>query len=170
MENSASIVSQFDYRPPRLQAVGLFLLAFSGAMVLTYFAIFLDRPVDVVGFSLNPSQGRILFGLFAALSPIGLFPLAAMIYVAFAYNRRVALTETHVILPKPTRMGLSRDEIQIPLDSIVAVTVRPFVGATHTLRFETVDGTVVSLPSNMFRSRVEFDNFCHEVRRVLRMF
>jgi hypothetical protein len=169
VENSEAVVTQFDYRPPRLQAIGLFLLAFSGAMLLTYFAIFLDRPVNVLGFSLSPSRGRIVFGVFATLSPIGLFPLAAMIYIAFAYDRRVALTETHVILPKPTRMGLSRDEILIPLDSIVSATVRPFIGTTHTLRFETADGTVVNIPSNMFRSRVEFNHFCHEIQQALRM-
>jgi len=147
--------------------VALFLLAFAGAAVLTYFAIFLDRPVNARGVQLTPLQGRILFGVFAALSPIGLFCLGAMVYAAFARDRRVALTATHLIVPKPTRMGLSRDEIQIPLHSLASASVHAFIGETRILRLEQAAGPVVNIPSNMFRERAEFDDLCHRVQQFV---
>jgi hypothetical protein len=69
-----------------------------------------------------------LFGVAAVLCSLSLPLLGSMVYVAFAYDRRVALTENHLILPRPTRMGLSQDEIQIPFDAVLLVSVHKFIG------------------------------------------
>ena len=166
MDVSSPILKQYDYRPHKWQTAALFLLALGGELLLAYFALFLDGPINVRGFRLNQTQGRIFFGVFAVFSSIGLFSLGAMVYVAFAYDRRVALTRTHVILPKPTRMGLSRDEIHIPFDTIGFVSVDEFIGATRLLRLDYSNGTV-SIASNLFRNREEFEDLCRSVQEAV---
>jgi len=94
LDGSSPVLEQFDYRPSRWQSVALFVLALSGAVLLTFFAFTLDRPVNVLGFQLTPKQGRMLFGVLVAFSPIGLFSLGALVFVAFTYDRRIALTNT----------------------------------------------------------------------------
>ena len=162
LTTSSPILKQFDYRPNKWQSVLLFGLALAGATLLTFFAFTLNRPVNVVGIQLTPEQGRMLLGAFSAFSPIGLFCLGAMVYVAFSYDRRVALTDTHLILPKPTRMGLSRDEIHIPLESISLVGVRDFIGTAKLLRIDHSNG-VVNIPSNMFRNITIFHEMCQTI-------
>jgi hypothetical protein len=163
LDDSSPVLRQFDYRPVRWQSVAIFALALSGAVLLTFLAFTLDRPVNVSEVELTPEQGRMLFGAFAALSPISLFALGAMVFVAFTYDRRIALTNTHVILPKPTRIGLSRDEIQIPLESISQVSVQDyFIGTTKMLRLDHSAG-VVNIPSNMFRNISIFHEMCRTI-------
>lgn len=131
---------------------------------MTYFAVFLDGPIQIHGFRLNQLQGKIFFGVFAVLSTVGLCCLCTMVFAAFVHKRRVALTKTHLILPKPTRMGLSRNEIQIPFDAIAFMAVGKFIGRTQLLRLEYLDGTI-HIPSNMLRNREEFDDLCQAVRQ-----
>ncbi len=166
MNDPLPVLKQFDYRPHRWKTVGLFLLAFGGTVLLTYFAIAIDEPLRVRGFQLSQTQARILFGAFAALSPIGLFGLGAMVYVAFVFDRRVALTDKQLILPRPTRLGLSRQEIQIPWDAISQTSVCDFIGTTKLLRL-IYAGRVVNIPSNMFRRRAEFDELCLAVQKAV---
>ena len=166
MNDPSPVLKQFDYRPRRWQTVALFLLALAGGLVLTYFAITTDGPVDFRGFQLTQRQARILFGVVAALMPFGLICLGGMVYVDFAYDRRVALTGDHLILPRPTRMGFSRDEIQIPFDAISLVTIHTFIGSTKLLRLDHTGGAV-SIPSNMLRTRAEFDELCAAVQEAV---
>ena len=166
LDGSSIVLRQFDYRPSRWQTVTLFVLASSGAVMLAYFALTLDRPVNARGFQLTPKQGKWLFGVFAALSPIGLFCLGAMVYVAYAYDRRIALTSTHLILPKPTRLGMSRDEIHIPLESVSNLSVHDFIGATQVLRIDYSEG-VVNVPSNMFGNVTVFHEMCRAVEGMV---
>ena len=166
MTDPSPVLKQFDYRPRKWQTVAMFFVALAGSVVLTYFAITLDGPVDARGFQLTQTQARILFGVVAALTPFGLFCLGGMVYVAFAYDRRVALTGDHLILPRPTRMGFSRGEIQIPFDAIWLVTIHQFIGSTKLLRLDHTT-VAVSIPSNMFQSRADFDDLCRAVQEAV---
>lgn len=103
-----------------------------------------------------------LFGSAAVISLFGLLAVGGLVFVAFIYDRRVALTDSHVILPKPTQLGLSCDEIQIPLESISQVCVHDFIGASKLLRIDHSNG-VVSIPSIMFCSISEFYAMCRAV-------
>jgi hypothetical protein len=158
MDERTAIV-EFDYRPKRFATVAVTCLAAAGAALLTYFALTLDRPINAKGIQLTARQGRVLFGVLACLTPVGLIPLVAMVYASFAFDRRVAVTSTSIILPKPTRMGLSREEIEIPFAAIRRVARMPFIGTTEVLRIEHDEG-VVSIPSNMFASARQFSELC----------
>ena len=133
---------------------------------MTYFAITLDQPINVQGIQLTPEQGRILFGVLACLSPISLVLLTWMLVVSFTSQRRVALSATSILLPKPTRIGLSTDEIEIPFEQIYHAEVRPFMGSTQLLRLEHQHG-VVSIPSNMFADKQHFATLSELVLKTI---
>lgn len=151
------LIREFDYRPHRLKTLFLFLLATIGSCLLACLAVTWEGPVPILGFRLTQAQGRVLFGTIAALSPLGLVALGGLVYIAFAYNRRVAVTTTSLILPRPTRLGLSCDEIQIPLKSISRMRVRDFIGSTKMIRIQ-YDGNVVHIPGNMLRDKKTFED------------
>jgi hypothetical protein len=167
MRERAPVV-EFDYRPKRAATMAVTCLAVAGAGLLTYFAFTLDRPINVKGIQLTARQCRILFGTIACLTPIGLIPLIALVYAAFAFERRVALTSTSILLPKPTRMGLSREEIEIPFVSIRSAARTPFMGRTEVLRIDH-DGGAVSIPSNMFADSGHFSQLCAMVQKAVSM-
>lgn len=154
--NELQSVAEFDYRPSRVKTMMLAFLTMSGACLLIHFACTLDRPLNVKGIQLAPQSGRIFFGIVAGISMLGLIPLLMMVYVAFAWDRRVAITPTALILPRPTRMGLSREEIEILLTSIHSLHIVPFIGRTRLLRIHYND-TAIHVPSNMFASERVFD-------------
>ena len=83
---TSNLIRQFDYRPHRLKLMVLFLLAAAGTCVLSYLAVAPGGPIRVRGFQLTQAQTRILFGTFALLSPVGLIPLGALVFVAM-YGR-----------------------------------------------------------------------------------
>jgi hypothetical protein len=151
-----NLIRQFDYRPHRLKLMVLFLLAAAGTCVLSYLAVAPGGPIRVRGFQLTQAQTRILFKTFALLSPVGLIPLGALVFVAFAYDRRVAVTTSSLILPRPTRLGLSCDEIEIPLRSITKTGVHDFLGSTKVFRIE-YQRRIVHIPANMFRDKKTFE-------------
>ena len=160
------ILRQFDYQPRKWQMIVLFLLATAGVVLLTYFAFNQQGNANVRGFQLSQRQGRTLFGIGAVVVSFGLPLLGLMVYAAFTEPRRIALTKTHLVLPRPSRIGLSREEIQIPFDTVLLVTVHKFVGPTMLLRLDYVDGGV-SIPSNMIGSRKDFDELCKEVKAAV---
>jgi hypothetical protein len=123
-------------------------------------------PINVNGIQLTARQGRIVFGLFACLSPIGIVPLIATVYVAFARNRRVTLTSKSIILPRPTRMGLSCEETEIPFESIVAADLVHFMGRAKVLRIRHRGG-VAGIPSNMFSRLEHFKQLCELLQQAL---
>jgi len=159
---TAPILKQYDYRPRKLQVIVLFLLASTGVAISVYFASTHQGPFDAKGLRLTQVQSRILFGVAAGICSLSVPLLGSMVYVAFAYDRRIALTADYLILPRPTRMGLSRDEIQIPFDQVLLVSVHKFIGPTMLLRLDYLGG-VVSVPSNMISRRAEFDQLCRDV-------
>ena len=109
------IVAEFDYRPGRIKAVLLTCLVLAGVGLFVCFAFNLAQPIAVLGIQFTARQGRIFFGVFACLSVIGVVPMAGMVHLAFIGKRRVALTATAILAPRPTRFGLSREEIAIPV-------------------------------------------------------
>ena len=96
-----------------------------------------------------------LFGTIAVLSSLGLVALGSLVYVAFAYDRRVAVTTTSLVLPRPTRLGLSCDEIEIPLKSVLTTGIHDFIGSSKVLRIQ-YDTGVIHIPSNMFQNKKAF--------------
>jgi hypothetical protein len=158
-------VIEFAYSPNRAATVAVTCLATAGTVLLTYLAFTLDQPINGRGIQLTVRQGRILFGVFPCLMPIGLIPLFALLYASFAFKRRVALTSQSIILPKPTRMGLSREEIEISFASIRRAVRMPFIGSTEVLRIEYENG-VVNIPSNMFTSSRWFAELCELVAKA----
>jgi len=149
------LIREFDYRPHRLGTLFGFFLACAGTVVMACLAIWLEGPLDAGAIELSETQARILFGVLAALSPIGLICLGATVYVAFARDRRVAITESLLILPRPTAMGLSCDEIQIPLASIRSTGVHDFIGSSKVLRIE-YESDAIHIPSNMLQNKKTF--------------
>lgn len=164
--SESEIVVEFVYRPNRIQAVVLFCLATTGTILFTYFAIYLDTPINVKGFELTARQGRVLFGIFAALSPIGLFALLGTVYLAFGTARRVALTRNSMFVPRPTGIGLSSVEIELPFESIHTAEIVPFVGNALNLRLVHQDG-VIQLFSNMFENRQTFAQLAKLVQNAV---
>lgn len=153
---SPTVVCRFDCRPlSRIKAVALFLLALAGAVLLSYFAIFLDCSTDVYGFQLTQTQGRLFFGVFAALSPIALAIFAWLVHFVFTYDRRVVLTNHSLTFPRSPCNPYLRGEIEIRLKSITNVSVRDFGGSSQMLRIEHQSGVVV-IPSTMFHKGREF--------------
>lgn len=152
-----NLIREFDYRPHRLKTLFVFFLACAGTVVMACLAIWLKGPLDVRFIELSETQARILFGILATLSPIGLICLGATVYVAYARDRRVAITDTSLILPRPTAMGLSCEEIEIPLENISNATVHDFIGSTKVIRLQ-YGHHVVHIPGNMFRDKKTFED------------
>ena len=150
------VIREFDYRPNRLQTLVLFLLACAGEAIFCYLACNLDEPVDVKGFRLTARQGRLLMTGFAFLGPIGLLALGSALVSSLFQQRRVAITEDSLILPKPTWHGLGTTEIEVPFATIKAATVCPFIGNSRLLRVEREAGAI-SIPNNMFPQRRDFE-------------
>lgn len=160
---------EFDYRPSRLKTVGLGTLALSGLVLLIYLARTVNGPVDVKGIRLTPAAARTLFAVAACVSSLGVVTLLAMIYVAFAWDRRVAITSTALILPQPHWTGLSREELHIPLTTIHSLQLVPFIGRTRLLRIHYSD-TTIHIPSNMFASERVFDELCETLSATMQKF
>ncbi|HET6424885.1 MAG TPA: hypothetical protein VFG20_14440 [Planctomycetaceae bacterium] len=161
--NGSTPTVEFDYRPPRLQLVGLTTLALCGAVGMIYMACTNDAPVNVKGWRLTPEMGRVFYGVIAAVTSCGATMLVVMVYIAFAWDRRVVITPSTLILPQPSRTGLSRDEIEIALSTIHALELVPFIGRTQLLRIHYAD-TTIHIPGNMFASKRVFNELCQTLQ------
>ena len=160
------VVREFTYRGNRLQLAMLLVLAVCGVPILGYLAMHVDQGTDIKGIELTTAQFRLLLG---GLAVCGLFASALMgfaLYSSFQHEGRVALTRDSVILPKPNRLGIPIDEIELPLARIRAVQVVPFIGKTLVLQIIHDEG-ILSVPSNMFPNRRDFDTFGELVRGAL---
>lgn len=160
MDHSKTIIRHFDYRANRLQTVLLTCLVAAGVGLFWYFALFYDRPVDARGFHFTARQFRILAGIMGTVTPIGLAMMLWMCVSSFRLTRRVALTADSIILPKPSRSGMSQDEIEIPYRSIASVSVEPFMTGTKVLLivYDERGIKTVMIPSNMFPDRRQFES------------
>lgn len=150
-------IREFPYRPNRVTTAFLLFLACCGECLFIYFALYADRGVSSVrGIELTRDQFRVVMGIMAVLGPVGIVLMALLLISSFRDRRRVAITDHSIILPKPSRLGLSREEIEIPFDEIRSVGVVPFSGRTVLLMIIRPSGPV-SIPSNMFPTRRDFD-------------
>jgi hypothetical protein len=159
-------IVEFDYRPnPRLVS-GLFLLALAGTALFGYFSFRIEGGANIRGVALTEQQLRWLFRVLLVLSPIGLAALGSAVYVAWFGRQRIALTRESLLVPKPTRLGLTSEELEIAFAEILDVSVRDFIGSARVLRIEHAAGEV-SIASNMFRSKRTFDEVVQRVETTL---
>ncbi len=163
--STPTVVAEYEYR---LRLANLWLLAafiIPGTILMTYFAVTLDRPLQAKGFPLTAEQGRMFFGCFAVLSFVGLMMLACFIGLTLVAKRRVVVTPTSLVLPRPSRSGYSSDEIEIPWTSIHAVSIEPFIGSTQLIRIGHAEG-VIHIPSNMLPDEQKFEELAELVQRL----
>jgi hypothetical protein len=158
MAISKPIIHEFPYRAGRLTTGFLLALACAGAVLCACFALYSQEGVRhaLRGIELTRTQFRVLTGIVAILSPVGIVPLALLFLDTFRHPRRVAFTADSVILPKPSRLGLSREEIELPFDEIRFAEIEPFMGRTKVLMMVNRAG-VIYVPSNMFAARGDFE-------------
>lgn len=98
----------------------------------------------------------------ALFAPLGIAALAMLLVSSFGPSRRIAFTDHSILLPKPSRLGISRQEIELPFAEIDSVNVVPFIGHTTLLSLVHRSGKI-SIPSNMFVNPRDFD----EIRELL---
>ena len=121
----ARILQEFPYRPNPRQGLFMVVLA-SGGFPLGWILFFHpdlggELPVAVGTFV------KYFFGAVLVLSPMVALALLTSIVHPMIYPRRVAFTADSVILPKPSRLGLSTQEIEVRFDSIEKVELRVLI-------------------------------------------
>jgi hypothetical protein len=152
---SDEIISQFPYRPGRFKIMAGFALVACGACMFGYFAV---NPGNAPVGGLRPQQFQVFAGVIAALSPLGLLGLATALWWSLRRNIRVAFTASSIIVPKPNRLGVPCQEIEMPFSEIDSISVWPFVGGTLMLRIGCKSGgRVVCIFSGMFANRKDFE-------------
>lgn len=144
-----------DYRPNRWLILFLTALATIGNVIVAYLAVTHRGPLDTVRLQLTEFQARLLFTITALGMPFGIFCLAGMAWIAWRQDRRVVLTSTSLIVPRPSRLGFSNDELRLPLDGISRVYETDFIGSTKLIRIE-YGSDVLHIPSNMLANRQVF--------------
>lgn len=159
MNDEQSIHVEFAYGCRRWVAVIAPILVVSGGVLLGILAFSLDQPVTVLGIRLTAEQGRVLFGGLACVSVVSAVLIFAATCDAFAGKRRIAFTSTSLIIPRPDRLGLSRQEIEIPYHEIVSFGVHEPLKKLQVLRIEYKDG-VAGIPCNMVSGDEVFVNIC----------
>jgi hypothetical protein len=157
-----AILQHYDYRPRLWSLVCLFAFVTPGTILLAYFASTADGPQMIKGVQWTAAEVTVLYTVGAVVASIGCISIAFLILVAAGPPTRVALTTDAILLPRPTRIGFSREEISIPLDAFVNVSVEDFIGSTKVLRILHGGGTIF-VPSNMLASRARFDELCAAV-------
>ncbi|HVC96297.1 MAG TPA: hypothetical protein VND64_21615 [Pirellulales bacterium] len=153
------ILAQIAYRPRRWLMAILLALVCAGEGLFCYFAVTNDRPGDVLGFRLSAHGMRIAFGILAGLGTVGLVAMTANLVISFKQPRRIVLTAKSVILPKPDRLGISREEIEIPFRELLAVEAITSGSLLARLRGVCLiwHGGKAVLMEVMFPSTREFD-------------
>jgi len=162
MHTSSPIIKEFDYCPHPLPTVALFLLASAGAAMFGYMSMHVQGGANIRGIQFTEEQQRWFFRILLLLSPIGLVPLGISVFLAVFRKRRISLSRDSLVLPKPTLLSLSSEEIEIRFANIKSVAVRDFVGSAKLLRIEYTDG-VVDIFSNMFRGKMMFEEVTNAV-------
>jgi hypothetical protein len=126
---------EFPYSPSPWLSLFLFVAAAFGETIFIWMATSGGRP-----------EYRTLFVVLACLGPIGLVALGAQFIGSIFLNRRVVVASGALTLPKPTRHGFSRQEITIPIESILSYRlVDQFAFSTLYVRHESGTLAFVSL-------------------------
>jgi hypothetical protein len=154
---SSQIVHEFPYRPNRLTTAALFAMALCGSFLVGYFALYPgNTPVKASGFELTPAQFHAVMIVFAPIVSIGAVGLGALLVYSFIGKSRITFTKESVIIPKPTRIGVSSQVLEIPFNEIRAVNIKTFTGGTKLLEIVHTSGQAF-LVNNMFPTRRDFE-------------
>jgi hypothetical protein len=106
--------------------VVLVILVTLGTLVFGLLAVYPDEGASLKGIALSRDQFRLLMGGIAVLSVLLSWPLMVrMLIDSFQGTRRIAFTHDSVILPGPSRTGMSKDEVELPFDKILVVRLAP---------------------------------------------
>ena len=169
MPADSEILHEYPYRSAWWLATALILLACAGEALLVWLAFNIDGPANARGIELSNEQARMILGVIAALVPIGIVMLLINLLHPIFHPRRIAVARTGIILPKPSRSGMSAEEILIRYDDILAATVCKMSwssGGFQWLVIQYGDGTV-SVLSLMLPSRRMFHEIVAEISRHL---
>ena len=137
--------------------------------MLIWLAFNAGGPADVKGIELSNKQARVVFGLIAAVVPIGVVMLLINLLHPLVHPRRIAIARTGIILPKPSRSGVSTEEILIRYGDILGAAVCKMSWSSGGYRWLTIqyrDGTL-SVLSLMLPSRRMFDEIVAAINRNL---
>lgn len=168
MRITTPAIREFDHRPHPAVAVLMVFCCAGGIAIGGFLAAY--PPANGIrselrGIALSQEQTR-WFGIFLLVaSPITLLGTIGLIRMAFLSERRVAITERSLIVPKPTRLGVSLDEIEIPLDAITGLSLDDRTTGGRGLWIIHTGGRVF-LAASMFRSRREFDAMARAVMKA----
>jgi hypothetical protein len=149
------LIKEFDYRPPPLRTLALFLLVCAGTALLGYFSIHAEGGSKVLGFQLTEEQTRWFFRASLLLFAPGLLLSGALVLLALFGKRHITVTPESIILPRSTWTGMSSKEIEIRFADVTNIVVTG-AGSLKLLRIYHTGG-VVGVPSNMLRERQAFE-------------
>ncbi len=169
MRITTPAIREFDYRPHPALAVAMVPCCCGGIAVgwwLTFYPPAEGIGSALRGIWLSQQQTRWLGIFLLAASPISVLAAIGLIRIAFFSERRVAITEDSLIVPRPTRMGVSCDEIEILFSEITGVALADEANGVHCLRIDHAGGKVF-LAANMFRSRRVFDAMARAVMKAV---
>ena len=150
MRISKPVLREYPYRIGRGPAVAMAILIPSGTLVIGFFALHAREGANLRGIGLSPDQFRLMLGVVGLLSLFSWFLMGQIVVDSFVGSRRVAITRDSLILPRPSRSGMSKDEVELPFERIQAVGIAPFIGKTRIIRIVHDDG-VIAIPGNMLR-------------------
>ena len=158
------VVREFEYRVNRLQVATLLVLACAGAVLCAYFAVYAKGGAKARGIELSETAFRVLAGIVAVLSPVGLGCLAAGLVGSWTHRQRIGFTADSLILPKPSWHALSTDEIEIPYSDILSASIEPWSTGTRMIVLACRTGPLI-IPSTMIPRRRDFDELAAELSR-----
>jgi hypothetical protein len=95
----------------------------------------------------------------AAIFPLGVIWLAALLVYSFIGKSRITFTKESIIFPKPNRLGVSSRVLELPFKEIRSVNIKTFSGGTKLLEIVHTSGRAF-LVNNMFPTRRDFEAVC----------
>lgn len=168
MRITTPAIREFDHRPHPAVAVLMAFCCAGGIAIGGFLAAYPPAKgirSELRGIALSQTQTRWLGIVLLVASPISVIVAIGLIRISFLSRRRVAITEGSLIVPKPSRTGVSLDEIEIPLDAITGLSLDDHTTGGRGLWIIHTGGRVF-LAANMFRSRREFDAMARAVMKA----
>jgi len=159
------IIREIPYRPNRLKMLLFFLLGCVGVGVWVYFALYANQPVNIRGVRLTAAQFRLLLRVLAPLPAAGFVILSLLLFRTFTRTQRVAFTKDSIIVPAPSRIGLSGEEVEICYEDIWKVVSERSLGVCFA-NIVHKRGSAV-LHATMFPSRRDFESVVAYVSAVV---
>lgn len=166
------VICQFRYAEPLSKLIATLLGSFGSAAILVYFVVFGQGPVRIAGQGQNaievPESAAKVAGGVLAFFAVGSGCVAGWkICERFAQDTRIAVTETHFILP-----GIEADfegrvlERRIPFNTIGGLSVRPDKQTRENIAFTfEAEGNTVTVLRDNLPTHEAFDEVLHLVQR-----